>query len=256
MFDFFKRRRIKKILSRPFPSSHLEILQARFELFNHLPEDLQEALKQKMQVFLARMHFEACEGFQLDDEIRVLVAAQACLLLIGNQQRDYSKLRSILMYPRSYRAPSESRSPGGVITLHEHTVLGQSWEQGLVSLSWESTHRGASNMRDGRNVVIHEFAHQLDQEDGLANGVPILRSRARYAAWQTVFKTEYERLQDRVDQGRKTVMDAYGATHPAEFFAVASECFFEKPRQLSKHRPELYGQLQIFFGQNPAEYHR
>ena len=216
--------------------------------------DKQKILKEKIQIFLSEKQFEACRGFEINEEIRVLVAAQACLLLIGNTQQEYSKLKSILIYPSQYRSTSEEISDLGIVTVAEQTVLGQSWEQGLVSLSWESTKRGAANMKDGRNVVIHEFAHQLDQEDGLANGLPILRSSCRYAAWKAVLEKEYERLRDRVDQGRKTIMDAYGATHPAEFFAVASECFFEKPRQLKQYRPELYQELQTFYGQDPLVY--
>jgi MtfA peptidase len=255
MFNFLKRRRRRNILSKPFPDTQQEILINQFPLFQKLPQDRQQVLKEKIQIFLAEKHFEGCKGFEIDEEIRVLVAAQACLLLIGNLQREYSKLKSILIYPSQYISNSERISEHGVVTVAEQTVLGQSWEQGLVSLSWESTKRGAANMKDGRNVVIHEFAHQLDQEDGIANGLPILRSKCRYAAWKSVLGKEYERLRDRVDKGRRTIMDAYGATHPAEFFAVASECFFEKPKQLKKYRPDLYQELQTFFGQDPIEYH-
>jgi Mlc titration factor MtfA (ptsG expression regulator) len=256
IFEFLKQRRRKKILSKPFPESHLKILEDQFPLYQKLPADAQSRLKDLVQVFLAEKNFEGCRGFELSEEVPVLIAAQACLLLIGNPDREYGKLKSILVYPRSYAAESEQISEGGIVTVSNHEVLGQSWEQGLVSLSWESTQQGAANMHDGRNVVIHEFAHQLDQEDGAANGLPVLRSRCRYAAWKSVLSQEYERLQDRVEKGRKTIMDAYGATHPAEFFAVASECFFEKPKQLKQHRPELYRELQIFYGQDPVEYHR
>lgn len=256
IFGFLKRRRRRRILSKPFPESHREILEGQFPLYQKLPADAQASLKDLVMIFLAEKQFEGCRGFEVSEEIRVLIAAQACLLLIGNPDREYTKLKSILVYPRAYAAESEQISEGGIVTVSNHQVLGQSWEQGLVSLSWESTRRGAANMHDGRNVVIHEFAHQLDQEDGIANGLPVLRSRCRYAAWKTVLGEEYERLQDRVEKGRKTIMDAYGATHPAEFFAVASECFFEKPKQLKQHRPELYRELQIFYGQDPVEYHR
>lgn len=256
IFSYLKRRRRNKILSHPFPAPHREILENQFPLFQKLPNERQKVLKDLIQIFLAEKQFEGSNGFEITDEIRVLVAAQACLLLIGNQQRDYTKLKSILIYPRHYQSTSEQMSPEGIVTVSEATVLGQSWEQGLVSLSWESTKRGAANMKDGRNVVIHEFAHQLDQEDGLANGLPILRSRCRYEAWKSVLGKEYERLQSRTEKRQKTIMDPYGATHPAEFFAVASECFFEKSRQLKRHRPDLYRELQTFYGQDPIEYHQ
>lgn len=255
MFDFFKKQRRKKVLSKPFPPSWLEILKTKFPLFNKLPEEGRETLKSKMQVFITEKSYSGCQGFEVDDEVRVLVAAQACLLLIGNNQREYPKLKSIVIFPRQYISRSERISKHGIITKDEQMVLGQSWERGVVSLSWQSTKSGASNMFDGRNVVIHEFAHQLDQEDGAADGAPILRNRGRYTAWQTVLSKEYQRLRDKVDRGRKTVMDKYGATHPAEFFAVASECFFEKPKQLKKRRPKLYQELRTFYGQDPVEYH-
>ncbi|MDA7511863.1 zinc-dependent peptidase [Verrucomicrobia bacterium] len=255
IFTFLKRRRRKKILSQPFPTLYREVLQKKFPLFLKLPSEQQKVLEDLIQVFLAEKQFEGCKGFEVSDEIRVLVAAQACTLLIGNKQREFSKLKSILIYPKHYYSKSEQISDHGIVTVSEQTVLGQSWEQGLVSLSWESAKRGAANMKDGRNVVIHEFAHQLDQEDGHANGLPVLRSSCRYEAWKSVLGKEYGRLQNRVEKGKKTIMDAYGATNPAEFFAVASECFFEKPRQLKRHRPELYGELKTFYGQDPVVYH-
>lgn len=256
IFEFFKKRRRNKVLSKPFPESHLDVLEKQFPLYNKLPDHLRSVLKDKVKVFLAEKNFEGCRGLDVSEEVRVLVSAQACLLLVGHPELEYSKLKSILIYPREYEAVSERMNDAGIVTVSNHQVLGQSWEQGLVSLSWESTQRGAANIHDGRNVVIHEFAHQLDQEDGVANGLPVLRSRCRYAAWQAVMSQEYGRLRDRVDQNRKTIMDPYGATHPAEFFAVASECFFEKPKQLKQHRPDLYRELQVFYGQNPVEYHR
>jgi len=255
MFNLFKQWKRRRILAEAFPASHLKILEEKFPLYRRLPEAQQAALRARMQVFLSEKQFEGSQGFEIDTEVRVLIAAQACLLLIGNEDREYHKLKSILVYPRHYQAHSESAAESGVVTVQEQSVLGQSWEHGLVALSWQSSEQGAANMKDGRNVVIHEFAHQLDQETGVANGLPVLRSRCRYEAWQRVLSKEYERLQDRVDRGRKTVMDAYGATHPAEFFAVASECFFEKPKQLKEHRPDLYRELQIFYGQDPVTYH-
>ena len=227
-----------------------------FPLFNKLPTALKQGLREKIQVFVAEKNFEGVKEFEITDEVRVLIAAQACLLLLGNDQRDFNRLETILVFPDTYAATSQEMIGQSVVSEREHDVLGQSWDAGVVSLSWRSAERGAANPHDGRNVVIHEFAHQLDQESGAADGAPVLRARSRYAAWQRVFTQEYERLRERIDQGRRTVMDGYGATHPAEFFAVASECFFEKPRQLKKRRPELYAELQTFYGQDPVEYHR
>ena len=255
MFDFFKKRRRRRILAEPFPADWDKFLREGFPLFAKLPPSLQVKLRQEIQVFIAEKNFEGVQGFEVTDEMRVLVAAQACLLLLGNEHRDYDRLRTILIHANTYRATSERMIGDNVVSEKEQAVLGQSWDVGVVSLSWAAAEQGAGNPKDGFNVVIHEFAHQLDQETGVANGTPVLRHRGRYAAWQRVLSKEYERHQENVDKGRRTVMDEYGASHPAEFFAVASECFFEKPNQLLKRRPELYAELKTFYGQDPVDYH-
>jgi Mlc titration factor MtfA (ptsG expression regulator) len=254
MFDFFRNRRRRRIAAEAFPEGWEACLRAGFPLFNKLPESLQAKLRKEVQIFIAEKNFEGIGGFEVTDEMRVLIAAQACLLLLGNEHRAFDRLKTVLIHPETYRATSQSSVGQHVVFEQDQAVLGQSWDVGVVSLSWRATEQGAGNPFDGANVVIHEFAHQLDQEDGVANGVPVLRSRGRYAAWQQVLSREYERLKEDVDSGRRTVMDEYGATHPAEFFAVASECFFEKPEQLKKNRPELYRELQTFYGQDPIEY--
>jgi len=254
IFKWFRHRRRARLQAAEFPASDESILLEGFPLYRCLPKSLREKLQNHIKVFLDEKHFEGCMGFELTQEVKLLIAAQACLLLLGKENTEYTTLKSILVYPDTYQAKRTEMAPGGVVTETQQAVLGQSWERGTVALSWKSTQRGAANMHDGRNVVLHEFAHQLDQATGQANGLPKLRSASRYAAWKRVMSEEYERLQDRVEAGRRTVMDAYGATHPAEFFAVASECFFEKPEQLKRARPALYDQLQLFYQQDPSAY--
>ena len=128
--------------------------------------------------------------------------------------------------------------------------LGESWQRGLVVLAWDAVRSGTSNVRDGHNVVLHEFAHQLDQEDGTMDGAPDLGSRARYATWAHVLGEEYADLVDRLHAGRSADIDAYGATNPPEFFAVVTEMFFEKPAQLRARHPELYATLADFYQQD------
>src|SRR5262249_55068973 len=136
--------------------------------------------------------------------------------------------------------------------------LGESWSTGSVVLAWSSILEGATDFEDGQNVVLHEFAHQLDQENGVADGLPVLKgegfleTRGRYLAWARVLGAEYERLREASRTGKPTVLDEYRASHPAEFFAVATECFFEKPRQLKQKHPELYDELKQFYQQDPA----
>jgi Mlc titration factor MtfA (ptsG expression regulator) len=133
-------------------------------------------------------------------------------------------------------------------------VQGQSWGSGSVVLSWDNTRTGAANAKDGRNLVLHEFAHQLDQADGKADGAPALGSREQYQRWQKVCSRVFNDLRDKVERGNKTVIDDYGATNPAEFFAVATETFFEKPHQLNKRRPELYALLSEYYRVNPLSW--
>ncbi len=141
---------------------------------------------------------------------------------------------------------------GGGLIAGEQGRLGEAWGQGVVVLSWDDVRRGAADMRDGQNVVLHEFAHQLDQEDGAADGAPILPGRSRYVAWARVLGAEYEQLRRDASRGRPSVLDDYGATNPAEFFAVATECFFEKPGLLRRRHPELYEELRAYYRQDPA----
>jgi len=254
MFGWFKSRRRRRLTAQPFPVAWQAILDRGWPLYHCLPAPLQERLKARIQIFLAEVRFEGIQGFAVTDEVRVLIAAQACLLLLGNPKADYEGLRSVLVYPEDFDSEWTEVLEGGVVNEEVVPMQGDSWDFGTVRLSWPAVQRGTRNEDDGMNVVIHEFAHQLDQIDGAADGSPHLRRPDRYAAWQHVFSEEFERLQDQVRRGRRTVMDEYGATDPAEFFAVATECFFEKPRQLRRHRPELYEELSIFYGQDPAAY--
>lgn len=235
------------------------MLARDFPLFARLSAEDQRELEGHIQVFLDEKSFEGCDGLVLTDEMRVLIAAQACLLLLHRRTDYYSGLRSILVYPGSYTAESKDYSDHGVITEGRVSRLGESWQDGAVVLSWDATWQGARSL-DGQNVVLHEFAHQLDQEDGRADGAPILsdslfRGRAeRYRAWTRVFSAEFERLRREVSAQTRTVMDAYGATDPAEFFAVATECFFERPDDMLRRHPNLYAELQTFYQQDPARW--
>ena len=243
-----KRRRA---MEAPFPPAWDEILERNLPLVTRLDEDDRATLRKMVQGFLAEKRFEGLGGLELTDEIRVTIAAQACLLLLHRDHACYPKLRSILVYPTTYEAPTQTMSPDGVMTEGRQRRLGEAWTLGSVVLAWDSVRGGAADPKDGQNVVLHEFAHQLDMEDSAADGAPVLERRGMYAAWARVLGAEYEDLQESIRRRQRTVMDRYGATNPAEFFAVATETFFEKPRQLKKKHPELYEQLQAFYRQDP-----
>ena len=242
-----------EIHRKPFPDQWRWILKKQWPLYSRLPEDLRDQLEQLVLVFLERIKIRGVEGLDIDDEIRVLTASQACILLINQKSFFPKKLRSVVIRPKGYTA-TQHESYGGITSEKEIQVLGQSWENGLVVLSWDNTRSGARNAKDGRNLVIHEFAHQLDQADGRADGAPILGSPEQYAKWRKVCSRVFTDLQRKIEEGEKTIIDEYGATNPAEFFSVVTETFFEKPFYLKKRRPELYQLFQEYYQIDPLSW--
>ncbi len=244
-----RHRRRRALLNEPFPPAWLEILDNNLPPYRKLSLGLQQQLQDYIRIFIGEKSFEGCGGLTLTDEIRVTIAAQACLLLLNRETDCYPQLFSILVYPSTYVAQAERHS--GLEAADPSVRLGESWNYGAVVLAWDSVKRGALNFKDGHNVTMHEFAHQLDQEDGKSDGAPILGVRSAYSAWSRVLSEEYELLRRETALGQKSVLDSYGATNPAEFFAVATETFFEKPVQLKKNHPELYQELLGFYKLDP-----
>ncbi|VGO12214.1 hypothetical protein PDESU_00765 [Pontiella desulfatans] len=236
-----KQRRRAKLRSIPAPDSWLKILHKTLPMVDKLSIAEKKRIAGYMKVFLAEKHFEGCGGLEVTEEMKVTVAAQACMLLLGREDKVYPRLKTILLYPHTYTDGEQAR-------------LGESWNSGVVVLSWNSVVGGARNFADGHNVTFHEFAHQLDQESGAADGAPILGDRSAYSTWAHVFGDEYKHLVDTTNHGRKSTMDQYGATNPAEFFAVATETFFEKPRQMKEKHPELYEELQQYYKLDPLQW--
>jgi Mlc titration factor MtfA (ptsG expression regulator) len=263
MFTFFKRRKLRERATRraqPFPGEWRRMLVNGFPLFNRLSEADQRELEGHIQVFLAEKIFEGCGGFQINDEVKVLIAAQACLLLLHRETDFYPRLRTILVYPDTYVAKTRWQERDEDTGRDARARLGESWDRGVVILAWSSTVAGAANINDGQNLVFHEFAHQLDQEDGAADGRPSLQCDGasacyvRYLTWARVLGEEFKHLREDWAKGHKTLLDQYGATNPAEFFAVATECFFEKPAQMQKKHPALYAELKEFYRQDPVTF--
>ena len=245
-FGCQKRRRQKALLEAgPLSNEDRGFLKNHFGLYEKIPKDVQTRLEPIVQVLIAEKNFEACGGLsEVSREMKVVVMAQAALLLVGRDHRLFSKLRTVLIYPDAFKGGREE---------HDETVrLGESWGSGSVILSWRSVQRGGEDERDGHNVVIHEFAHQLDQENRHADGLPQLEDRAAIGNWAHAFSDAFEDFCKDLDAGRKTVMDPYGATNPAEFFAVATETFFEKAKQLNQEYPRLYLQLKNYYGLDPV----
>ena len=252
MLGFFERRRREAIRSRPFPPEWRAIIDRNVPYCGRLSPEDREELEGHIQVLLAEKTFEGCGGLELTDTIKVTIAAQACILLLHRDTDYYPDLDVILVYPSTYVARGARAAEGGIVVDDAQVRLGESWTRGVVVLAWDSVLSGAADMRDGHNLVLHEFAHQLDQESGDVDGAPALPRRGMYTAWARVLSKDYEKLVGDDARGRRTVIDTYGATNPAEFFAVVTETFFEKPLQLRARHPDLYEQLKLFYQQDPA----
>lgn len=246
-----REARRRALRARPLPPEWDEILTRNVAIYRHLPPALRLELQGNVQVFLAEKHFEGCGGLVLTDVMRVIIAAEACLLLLNRATRFYPGLTTILVYPHPYAAPVGNRL-GSIYVESESMRLGESWPFGTVVLAWDAVRQGAADGTDGQNVVLHEFAHQLDQEDGVADGTPLVRGASRYRAWTHVLADEFARLRDDLARMQEHVLDDYGATNPAEFFAVATEAFFEKPRQMRDRDPELYRVFADYYRLDPA----
>lgn len=252
MFDWFRRRRRAAIKRRPFPPEWRAFLEKNVPYLAILPPADRGELIGHTQVLLAEKHFEGCGGLVLTDEVRVTIAAQAAMLLLHRPTDYYPQLVSILVYPSTYLVPGGRQGPAGLVDDAPQARLGESWARDVVVLAWDSVLSGAADIHDGHNVVLHEFAHQLDQESSGGQGAPALPRRSMYLAWARVLGHDYAELVKETALHHRELIDQYGATNPAEFFAVVTETFFEKPRQLRAKHPELYAQLQLFYQQDPA----
>jgi Mlc titration factor MtfA (ptsG expression regulator) len=247
-------RRRRSVRSRPFPAAWRDILRRRVPYLRRLPADLQMQLRKHIQVFVAEKAFVGCNGLVVTDEMRVTIAAQACLLILNRPTGYFPNLRQILVYPGAFIVDRIQTDSVGVLQEQRHVLSGESWSRGQVILSWEDALEGAAIDDDGRNVVIHEFAHQLDQESGHANGAPLLARREHYESWSKVLGEEFGRLQEEARDGQPTLFSHYGATSPAEFFAVVSEVFFEQPRQMAAEHPALYRELGRYYRLDPLNW--
>ncbi|MEA5485493.1 MULTISPECIES: zinc-dependent peptidase [Pseudanabaena] len=252
-YPLFVKWQRDRLMAQQFPKSWLSIIESNLSIYRDLTSEQQKELLGYIQVFLKEKQFIGCLGLQITEEIKVTIAAIACLLLFGDRKTYFPNLRSILVYPHAYIV-NELTMNSYVVEERRVARLGESWTRDQLVLSWEQVQQDIRNWKDGHNVILHEFAHQLDQEDGQAEGVPILARALDYEIWKQVMSAEYLQLCDRVENGQKTILDSYGATNPAEFFAVATETFFEKPKQLSQKHPSLYELLQRYYRLDPQQW--
>jgi Mlc titration factor MtfA (ptsG expression regulator) len=247
-----KTRRRNRLRSQSFPDLWLTILQRNVPYYGRLiPEDRQRLLGD-IQVFVAEKNFEGCGGLEMTDEIKVTLAAYACILLLHLKHDYYPRLQSILVYPDAYPVPGVRRAVGNILMEGLEMRAGESWHTGVVIVSWNHVLHRPTDPGGSRNVALHEFAHQLDQENGSVDGAPVLPSTSMYGAWARILGREYQKLSEDAAADRPTYLDKYGATNPAEFFAVVTEYFFEQPQQFQARHPELFEELKLFYRQDPA----
>jgi Mlc titration factor MtfA (ptsG expression regulator) len=256
VFGWFRERRRRKLTQADFPSSWEGIIRRNVAHYCMLEDAERDHLRALIQVFIAEKIWEGAGGLTLDDEIRVTISAQACLLILDLPHDYYRNVESIIVYPSTVLPPE--RRPGSfeVNTLPvdaQQPILGQAFRQGPVIVIWDAALRGGRHPELGHNVVYHEFAHKLDMIDGVADGTPPMRDRAEFREWVQVCTREYGRLRRDAEVGRKSFLNAYAATNVAEFFAVATEQFFDRPRQLSAQAPALYRVLKEYYRQDPLK---
>jgi MtfA peptidase len=243
------RKRKTPSPSGPFPSAWEGILQRNVGLYRLLTEDEQENLRDDLRIFIAGKRWEGCAGLEITEEMQVTIAAQACMLLLGMDHDHFKAVKSILVYPTTFQLRQEMVVHGGVVK-EGVPLLGQAWRRGPVLLAWDEVLAGGRDAHDGRNVVYHEFAHQLDFLGELGGLHP--HQPEQFLQWQEVIRTEFARLVQETAQGHATLLDKYGAQSETEFFAVATECFFERPVPLQERHPQLYAMLRDYFGQDSA----
>jgi Mlc titration factor MtfA (ptsG expression regulator) len=232
----------------PFDDRWRPLLDADFEHWGLLGPDERERMERLIASFVHRTRWEAANGFTLTEEIEVLIAAQASMLLLGLDLDEYPQLTSVIVHPSTVRLRGEHSVGGSLRASGTQTLMGQAHYRGPVVLSWSAARRGARFPAAGQNVVYHEFAHQLDMLDGVTDGTPPLDDEASRARWVEVCTTAY----DSVRAQGSPVLRPYAGTNPAEFFAVATEVFFNRPLEVRAHEPALYAELRGFYRQDPA----
>ncbi|HKQ46679.1 MAG TPA: M90 family metallopeptidase [Phycisphaerae bacterium] len=215
------------------------------------------ALAQQVQTFLDEKEFWGSQDLEVTPEMKVVVAAYACLLVLKRPDLGlFPRTREVILYPSEFGEIIEAIGPDGRRYKIDLSKIGETWRGGPVLLAWDSVGGPYSENDNGHNTVLHEFAHALDYLDGAADGAPPLKTDEERATWKRVMTDEYQSLVAADQRGRRTFFDPYGAKNPAEFFAVVTEHFFEQPQRFRRNHRALYALLESFFNQDPASWRR
>ncbi len=219
----------------------------------HLSSHELHRLRELASLFLQRKSFSGAGGLVLDDRIRALISAEACLLILDLDLDYFDGWREIIVYPGSFVVEREQQDAIGLVHKQRAVLGGEAWGRGPVILARDDAQPGVQVHGESPSVILHEFAHKLDMLNGAANGMPPLHSDMNRHDWTRIFNHAYEQLRVRIDQQLSTDIDPYAAENPAEFFAVLSEAFFRLPIQLHHDHPDLYDQLRLFYRQDPLQ---
>lgn len=248
-----KKRRVRKRLENsPMPTAWEEIIRSNVALYRRMPEKLRCELRGRVNVFIHEKDFEGCGGLEITDEIRVTIAALASILLLNKDIDYYPWLKSVIVYPTAYVTGNKHAVGTRIFSETTDVRLGESWVRGAVVLAWDHVRHDARQPGSGHNVCLHEFAHQLDQENGVSDGIPVFSGGDDYERFRSVLSREYELLRHGSEMGLHDIIDEYGGINPAEFFAVATESFFELPELFRRFHPELYDVLRNYYRLDPA----
>jgi len=249
------RWRLRRALARPLSGGELAILERNVEPYRAMDAAQRTRLERLVRRFLHEKTFVGCAGLEITEEMRLTIAGQACLLLLGARgEAVYPTLNAVLVYPGAFLVPRRQVDEAGVVTEERQDLLGESWGDGRVILSWDHVRRPGMEAPPSHNVVLHEFSHQLDSESGTTNGAPYLGSAERYRSWSEVLSRDFAALRHDAWFGHEDVLDHYGATNPAEFFAVATEAFFEQPHRLASRHPALYEEFLKYYRVDPRQW--
>lgn len=251
IFKWMRDRRRSRLADEPLPADWLAIMQRNCRHWPALSPTDQARLKRDVRWFIDEKSIEAAQGLSLSDEMRITIATHASLLGLGFAAPPFDRLMTVIIQPEIYVGTKIERSSGFELHSQEQR-LGEAWRNGPVLVSWKDIVQQCRDWPDGRNVILHEFAHLLDMADSDADGVPSLDSEQQYRTWREVTRAEYRSLVEQASRGRRTLLDWYGATNEAEFFAVATETFFEQPIEMRDVHPQLYDVLKLFYRQDPA----
>jgi len=252
LFNFLKRCRRERILREAhIDETEWQHALADYSFTRALNDDERARLKQRVILFLAEKPINGAGNLNIDNGARLTIAIQACMLILNLDLDWYKSWTEVILYPGEFVARREEVDEAGVVHTVEESMSGESWEHGTVVLSWADVRQAGKE--DGYNVVIHEFAHQIDMLNGEANGFPPLHQSMSRAQWASAFSSAYEHFCKRIDDWEDTVIDEYAAENPGEFFAVISEAFFEIPLAVRNEYPDVYAQLVLFYRQDPAQ---